>query len=143
MKVKTSDLTGPALDWAVAKCEELAVTIDTHHTTGICIFDTELLNMEVDSGAQYQPSTNWAQGGPIIEREQIDISFISSDTDSPGFWAANSLRPKSHRDFWPYGYGLTPLISAMRCYVASKLGESVEIPAELVIAIEAPKPAKD
>jgi hypothetical protein len=28
-------------------------------------------------------------------------------------------------------YGDTPLIAAMRCYVASKLGDEVEIPKEL------------
>jgi hypothetical protein len=32
----------------------------------------------------------------------------------------------------PYeGTGSTPLIAAMRCYVASKLGDEVEIPKEL------------
>jgi hypothetical protein len=30
------------------------------------------------------------------------------------------------------GYGHTPLIAAMRCYVASKLGDEVEIPQELL-----------
>jgi hypothetical protein len=30
------------------------------------------------------------------------------------------------------GYGITPLIAAMRCYVASKLGDEVEIPAGLL-----------
>jgi hypothetical protein len=28
--------------------------------------------------------------------------------------------------------GTTPLIAAMRCYVASKLGDEVEIPVELI-----------
>jgi hypothetical protein len=31
----------------------------------------------------------------------------------------------------PRGYGPTPLIAAMRCYVASKLGDEVELPEEL------------
>lgn len=33
----------------------------------------------------------------------------------------------------PYPYGPTPLIAAMRCYVASKLGEEVEIPDEHIV----------
>lgn len=32
----------------------------------------------------------------------------------------------------PEGYGPTPLIAAMRCFVASKLGDEVEVPDELL-----------
>ncbi len=31
-----------------------------------------------------------------------------------------------------WGMGPTPLIAAMRCYVASKLGDEVDIPEELL-----------
>jgi hypothetical protein len=64
------------------------------------------------------PSTDWSQGGPIIERERISI------THQVGRWAAQT-------DDDLFAYGPTPLIAAMRCYVASKLGDEVEIPEEL------------
>jgi hypothetical protein len=106
--MKTSELTGAALDWAVAKCEG--------------IYFENLEDFEMYAGDY---STDWAQGGPIIEREKIFV------------------RPKTTGDWrcWIYdgkGEGIkfdqpgpTPLIAAMRCYVASKLGDEVEIPEEL------------
>jgi hypothetical protein len=106
MKVKTSELTGAALDWAVAMAENWA-------------------------GADFEVkpySTDWAQGGPLIEREEISISreFASSRVE----WAA--WTPALIRDdAEAFGYGPTPLIAAMRCYVASELGDEVEIPEEL------------
>ncbi len=97
--MKTSELQGSALDWAGEKCEEL-----------------EGVNYE------FSPSTDWAQGGPIIERECI---FIAPTWD--GEVAGSSAR--ASRTAWIEGP--TPLIAAMRCYVASKLGDEIEIPEEL------------
>lgn len=108
MLMETLKLTGPALDWAVAKCEGAdAETLDaltfkyTAHASGGWCF-----------------STDWAQGGPIIEREKIDLTNLC-----PGIWRAIYV---TH-----WFTGPTPLIAAMRCYVATKLGDEVEIPEEL------------
>jgi hypothetical protein len=35
-------------------------------------------------------------------------------------------------DLTPPFHGHTPLIAAMRCYVASKLGEEIDVPEELI-----------
>ena len=112
MKIKTSELDGAALDWAVAKCEGLDQYFDSEEK---CAFD--------DEGCAYEPSTNWAQGGPIIERELIAIRFIC-ESRWESWWSG---WPKSFQVV----YGPTPLIAAMRCYVASKLGEEVEVPEEV------------
>ena len=93
MKIKTSELTGAALDWAVAKCEEF------------------------DNG-DWLPdySTDWAAGGPIIEREWVSLWQVGHNywkADKGGLYSAQSE---------------TPLIAAMRCYVASKLGDEVALP---------------
>ena len=60
----------------------------------------------------------WAQGGPIIEREKISVYHMD--------WLNGDQK-------WMAGeqYGPTPLIAAMRAYVASKLGDEIEIPEEL------------
>ena len=111
--MKTSELTGAALDWAVAKCEGVTVlpkmrggcyvTLDRGETVLLCY------------------STNWSQGGPIIEREGIQIARVGDAWEA---WVdADDVFCK----------GTTPLIAAMRCYVASKLGDEVEIPKELLI----------
>jgi hypothetical protein len=67
----------------------------------------------------FEPSENWAQGGPIIERERITLLYQYGD----GY---DAYRHTGHKQRGP-----TPLIAAMRCYVASKLGDDVAIPEEL------------
>jgi hypothetical protein len=109
MKIKTSELTGAALDWAVAKCEEL-------------VYETPAdFLLDLVSGGVVNYSTDWSQGGPIIEREQITVG-----ADGIG-WCAGIPWDGD----WISGFvqrGDTPLIAAMRCYVASELGDEVEIP---------------
>ena len=95
MKIKTSELEGAALDWAVAK----VVGVDVS-STSIPIFC---------------PSTNWSQGGPLIERYYIDIES--------GPWSAYYGGQTMHGD--------SPLIAACRAIVAAKLGDVVEVPEEL------------
>lgn len=102
--MKTSELQGAALDWAVARCEG-------------GVGKNQLL------GAWYAPSTDWAQGGAIIEREGISVVRRGKQSFSP--WGAVLQEFEFDEE------GPTPLIAAMRCYVASKLGDEVEIPEEL------------
>lgn len=115
--MKTYELTGAALDWAVAKCEGIELT----NYSGNLIIRYD--------GDGWQPSTDWSQGGPIIEREEISISrdFESGRIE----WAAWTPAP-IRDDAEAFGYGPTPLIAAMRCYVASRLGDEVEVPEELI-----------
>ena len=103
--MKTSKLTGAALNWAVAKCEN-EVPKDA-----FAIYSTWW-------PSRY--STDWARGGPISERERIaTIPFVSRSE-----WQATMSGAACT--------GPTPLTAAMRCYVASKLGEEVEIPKRLL-----------
>jgi len=133
MKIKTSELQRAALDWAVAKCEGIEFTYEDHP-------HHEMFNMHY--------STDWSQGGPIIEREGITTAFCSGDLGEPRTYWIATIEQQS----WDYGYGPyheqdedrslciskpnvtkgpTPLIAAMRCYVASKLGPEVDVPEEL------------
>lgn len=105
MIIKTEDLNGPALDWAVTKCE------------GRPWPD----NAAIFLGEQYyRPSTDWAHGGPLIEK---DILVVSPDP-ARGWYA------RSFGDAVEY-YGSTPLIAAMRCLVAGRLGEEIDVPDDL------------
>jgi hypothetical protein len=109
MKIKTSELKDLALDWAVAKAWQHVYP------------DRSITAAVVEGG--FRSSTNWAQGGPIIEREEISVNWAS------GQWQAHTANDKD--EFEQIEYGPTPLIAAMRCYVASKLGDEVKIPKEL------------
>jgi hypothetical protein len=110
MKIKTSELTGPALDWAVARAEG--------------VYFENLREFEMYAGDY---STDWEYGGPLIERE--GIGFRRGYSDESGFngWVAQRWA----QDTTVFEEGPTPLIAAMRCYVASKLGDTVDIPEEL------------
>jgi len=191
--MKTSELTGAALDWAVAKCEGMTHpepqpmtdaeagkmrvpfylwgTVSNKNKDGnwsttvekievvrygvdasvgatipsvsfidsdgvLCrgsvgmFFKTEAdaksavlyesSNYQWNDGG-YSPSTDWAQGGPIIERERIEIGAHGDQWRAVMHLEAGSM----------FADGSTPLIASMRCYVASKLGDTVEIPEEL------------
>ena len=122
--MKTNELTGAALDWAVARCEEGEALAEGWHPH-FAPYGGELRLR----ATPYAPSTDWSQGGPIIEREKIDIQC----------WDAHSMPWKASIDgdtdagiALYVEYGLTPLIAAMRCYVASKLGDDINIPKELL-----------
>jgi len=128
--MKTSELTGAQLDWAVAKCEGgTGLWHDTVATYWITL-DGKDRALSKGWAQSYTPSTNWAQGGTIIEREKISTNFDLSREHPDGWWIAEFI------DEEEYGLhtadGPTPLIAAMRCYVASKLGDDVEIPKELI-----------
>lgn len=132
--MKTSELIGPALDYAVAKCDKRAVSIGYNHTmTGATIFDTELLEMNVDNGAEFHPSTDWSQAGPLIEREKIELFYYGNMGIDGNPWEAQ-IGVDTHYIDQTVGdamNGPTPLVAAMRCLVASRLGDEVEIPEEL------------
>ena len=96
--MKVSELTGAALDWAVAKCEQFVED-------------------------EFEPSENWEDGGPIIEREKIGLHC------GDGTWGVDvGIWEASHSRCLHIKRGPTPLIAAMRCYVASQMGDEIELP---------------
>jgi len=99
--MNTNQLIDLALNWAVARA---------NGNTGTFGIDG------------WNPSTNWAQGGPIIERERITVDAREHGT----LWVAHSRQVGQDGITGP-----TPLIAAMRCFVASKLGDEVEVPPEI------------
>jgi hypothetical protein len=105
--MKTSELTGAALDWAVAKCEGLAIS--------------DRATKWRAENCPHLYSTDWSQGGPIIERERINVDPSPDSAEWYSYYDNNGK----------WCTGPTPLIAAMRCYVASKLGDEVEIPNKL------------
>jgi hypothetical protein len=113
-----SDLSGPALDWAAAHCEGTGKHWLERWNAGV---DKRFVYCQV----LYNYSTNWGIAGPIIEREGI---YLWRPYGSKGAWSAKmadwSNDQVAHND--------KPLIAAMRCYVASRLGDTVEIPEELL-----------
>jgi hypothetical protein len=125
--MKTSELTGQALDWAVAKCEGDVTELMYDGITWGFKLDGKIkvLAKGWAISMMWNPSTDWALGGPIIERENIGLVC-----QQIGSTQGCAYRHTENGEVFYY-YGPTPLIAAMRCYVASKLGDEVEIPKEL------------
>ena len=122
MKIKTTELTDAALDWAVCEATGLLAAYPR-------VRKDFALQWPSTGNQHLHPSTDWSQGGPIIEREKIDLNHYRL-ADKTAMWeASGSIGAKGAG--YRYAVGPTPLIAAMRCYVASKLGDEVEIPEEL------------
>ena len=128
-EMKTSELTGAALDWAVAKCEFVVGRIKMPafaelEKVRIIIYNQD--NTPEAGGVWFSPSTDWAQGGPIIERKKINLAM-----ERENLWVAQIFAEPYYRRVVYTASSDNPLAAAMRCFVASKLGDEVEIPEEL------------
>ena len=129
MKIKTQDLIGPALDWAVAKCESVEVEYINDGITRC------LLRVSPCTG-RLSPSTDWSQGGPIIEQERLDLTPLVKSENELVRWFACTIVPDDQEIPWFHMVGPTALIAAMRCFVASHLGDEVDVPDELTGVIK-------
>jgi hypothetical protein len=115
--MKTSELTGAALDWAVAKCEGVPVRWGSKR---------KVFLIPDIPGVTWKPSTDWSLMGPIIEREHISLNQRQD-----GWWGA-CIQYNYDDEARSIQLSHWPLISAARCFVQSKLGDDVVIPEELL-----------
>lgn len=127
IEVKTADLIGPALDWAVANAAGWPVEIKPHGQYSNASTGHKLkarsyrlwMVSDVDP-EECTPSSDWSQGGPLIEKHTSTVTHAAYDA---GWWAHSG----NH-----IGEGKTPLIAACRAIVAAKLGDVVGVPTELI-----------
>lgn len=125
MKIKTATLTGLALDWAVWEAKRKNDGLDfvlTQYGKGLWY------GGDNDRTYEWHPHENWLQGGTIIEREWLQLIPWPNESDENLRWncVQHDVPVQCH------AFGPTPLIAAMRCYVASCLGDEVDIPEELL-----------
>lgn len=120
MKKRVSELEGAMLDAAVAKVE--GVRVRYFDDVCVCYQGGDDTGMKERRGPHYNPSRNWANGGPIIEREWIGLDRGRLEAPPEERWWADAGAPKASVECGP-----TALIAAMRAFVASKLGNEVEL----------------
>lgn len=134
MKVKTAELTGQALDWAVAKVlgwHMIPVPPDYDGDNPGEVIAPPIIKPgewifppkgRIPAGYFLERcSSDWMHGGPLIDMYKVEV-FFSGDT---AFCKLSGLAGAA-------GFGRTPLIAACRAIVSAKLGDEVEVPAELV-----------
>lgn len=135
VKIKTADLIGAQLDWAVAMASGKLGSDDDDEVVLGMLYWCHGNNPEKVAGPShinpntgrhfgfFMPSRNWSHGGPIIERERITLAH----EPSRGGWSAGLASPTF--DYFNFlGYAEAPLVAAMRAFVASKLGDEVKVP---------------
>lgn len=125
MKVKISTLTGTALNLAVAAVKGIGGNASLQ---GFTLFVSD----PCDVPDIFTPSSDWAQGGPIIEQEEIELHKWATDGWRAQATSYTFLNTPDEKPEFAEQYGPTPLIAAMRCYVASKMGDEIDLPAELL-----------
>lgn len=116
VEINTSELEGTALDYAVGVCDNV-----------------NMLNVYGEPVRCFIPhySESWLEAGLIIERE-INNLFKHNLPGLKPVWCAVINVPGEYGTMLLQKDGPTPLIAAMRCYVASKLGDVVKIPQDLL-----------
>ncbi len=135
--MKTAELEGAALDYWVARAElnttldGLVITPYAKNQWTINCQDDDSIGGYICGGTiegiklrrtlnlhhgewLYRPSCDWSCGGPIIERERIVLEPTVSE------WSA------AVDGITGWEFGKTPLIAAMRAFVASRFGDEVE-----------------
>lgn len=131
MKVKVTELSGAALDWAVAMAQgHTEIHVFGKSRPSDRGFIHVRFNPEPKAAtARFEPSENWEYGGPIIEKEQLCVGCQHQpDPNYCPILDPNTLYWARTTSGGYLSYGPTPLIAAMRCYVRSKLGDEVDIP---------------
>lgn len=165
MLTKTSELTGRALDLAVARIHPACTGLEFGLVDGfLCGYDPNEASQS-DGGvalfivpqltgpgghirakrrflfaSRWNPSDDWAQGGPLLEMERIETRFFYDTRPHHGVKPTGHWRARKHQENnqpWK-GQGPTVLIAAMRCYVACKVGDEVDIPADLLPSVPSP-----
>lgn len=126
VEVKTSELEGAVLDWAVAQTQGVETSwrygrelVKVHDRGGIKLIES--------IRSIYSPSTDWSQGGPLIEKYGIRVSKDIAPDMGGKDWRADVMGrynglPKA----------TSPLIALCRAVVIHELGDTVQVPADLI-----------
>jgi hypothetical protein len=118
IEVRTNELAGAALDWAIAQIEGVEVAIyPPQYLLGWMV-------ARPYPYGKYSPSTDWAVGGPLIQKYCCHLNHIlATNCWHAHCWDGRIPGPAPRE---------TPLIAACLAIVSAKLGNTVQVPKELV-----------
>ncbi|PHM72325.1 phage protein NinX family protein [Xenorhabdus sp. KJ12.1] len=124
MKIKTSELTGRALDWAVAVAIGATEKTLPSGRKWMKLSDSDYY-VSNHGLYNFDPSTDWAQCGQLIEKYDIYPSrfYECSENNLKKYQAGTGLACMR---------GETQKIAVCRAVVATELGREIDIPDELI-----------
>lgn len=147
-KVNAAQLTGPALDWAVAKA--LGYTIlNTNHDSGeyrwpgnghvaaltsqhtvVVVGTTGYISIEgPDKVEAWQPTKKWCQCGQLITRYFVELTHELAGEDTSIWYGHNELLGEWYS-------AATPTEAICILAVISVLGDHIEVPTELLKGVK-------
>lgn len=131
MKYKVSELEGALLDAAVAKTHGWRFEISPSIVSGDICFATvpDLEHGDGNGLVGFHPSISWEHGGPIIEQHWMMITPGDKRHKGAEWHGRMTSASPNYAGSGPgnEAWGSTPLIAAMRAYVASKFGEEIDL----------------
>jgi len=147
IEIKTSELHGVALDWAVfcarypgiqpTICVQDAREYQAREGAAPILFPRSVtLTYQGAYGSlnHWSPSTDWSVCGPMIHASAIELSPGDGwQSDGGGCWGALMITDRAEASCsFVTADGETPQIAACRAFVAAKLGDTVSVPSELL-----------
>lgn len=130
IEANVGNLSGEALSWAVAKAEGLNVIMASpvycNPWRVFVRYTGEVTVREV----RYAPGTNWADGGPLIEKHLVEFTVEHKGLIFACLVDENGMPvifDEVHGVFGP-----TYLIAACRAIVLTHFGDTVQVPKELI-----------
>ncbi|VVM43230.1 hypothetical protein PS623_00363 [Pseudomonas fluorescens] len=125
-EVKTADLAGEALGWAVGNAEGLELElVPPHYGNPWLVFARQRFTV-TEQAKRFNPWEDWALGGPLIEKHMVSLHCPQSTDDVWAGWVITDTGEFCRA-------GDSALIAACRAIVAAKLGDTVQVPKELIL----------
>ncbi|RFQ00669.1 DUF2591 domain-containing protein [Pseudomonas putida] len=144
--VKTADLAGEALGWAVGKAEGLDLQLAPPDYNGVPWRVFALYRAAVTERTErYNPWEDWALAGQLIEKYKVSLSPPTSAVHrnfgymdkrngyyESGFWSSTIFGKQRKHRRTAFHHPDNPLIVAMQAITQFELGDTVQVPKELI-----------
>ncbi len=125
IEVNVANLSGEVLGWAVGKAEGLDVFLAPPEYGNPWRVFARYQGQAIEHTKRFNPWENWALGGPLIEEHMVSLHCPQSTDD---VWAGWVITDKGEY----CQAGNNALIAASRAIVAAKLGDTAQVPKELL-----------
>ncbi|MCA4077443.1 DUF2591 domain-containing protein [Pseudomonas kurunegalensis] len=120
IEVRVSNLSGEALGWAVGKAEGLDVYLEPPGYNGVPwrVF-ARYQGQAIEHAKRFNPWEDWAIAGLLLDKHRISLIYAFEEYE-----ALIGMTES--------GYHPSPTIAVCRVVVAAKLGDTVQVPKELM-----------
>lgn len=145
IEVKTADLAGEALGWAVGTAEGLNLFLAPPQYSNPWRVFARYKATANEYDKRYNPWEDWALGGALIEKYQVSLSPPTSAVHrnfgymdkrngyyEAGVWGSTIFGKERRHRRTAFHHPDKPLIAAMRAVVQFELGDTAQVPKELM-----------